>query len=322
MTGRKVSFNQACRIIQDGGVVALPTETVYGLAGSIHSESALRQIFQIKKRPLFDPLIVHFAEKKQLKEICKYNHPIVEKLSDYFHPGPLSLVLRKKTCISPLITAKSNKVAVRMPKHPLTLKLMLKTKTCLACPSANLFSKTSPTRAGHVLESLKIPVLDGGACNIGIESTIVEIIEDKKQLSILRPGIISKTDLENFLHQNHLNWTVAVQTGSSTMPGQNKQHYQPDIPFVIVQPSRKKISLKNLESQIKKHYPDRSPLEFKLKKDPLIFSRELYHNLRRLSKNQQSVGYVIKKNEYSQGGVWQAIWDRLEKASHQTLRAP
>lgn len=320
MTNKKISFNQACRIIKEGGVVAIPTETVYGLAGSIHHESALRQIFQIKKRPLFDPLIVHFARKSQLRELCYYSLPIVEKLSDYFHPGPLSLVLRKKPTISPLITAGSNKVAVRMPCHPLTLQLIEKTKTCLAAPSANLFSKTSPTRADHVLESLQIPVLDGGSCNIGIESTILEVIEEKKILSVLRLGVIGKTEIENFLHRNNLNWKVKQNQPASFMPGQSQKHYQPDIPLIIVQSPSRNFSTKTIKEKIKKYYPDRIPIELKLKKDPFILSRELYHNLRHLSKNPMSVGYVVKNSTPNKNNeIWQAIWDRLEKASQQTL---
>ena len=231
-TGKKVSFKEACALIKKGRVVAVPTETVYGLAGNIHSEAALRQIFRIKKRPLFDPLIIHFASKKQLYEICQCP-PLAEKLSNYFHPGPLSLVLKKKSIVSPLITAGSNSAAVRMPDHPITLKLIEETGMCLAAPSANLFSKTSPTRACHVLEALSVPVLDGGPCLIGIESTIVEVSEERKTLSILRPGVISQSELKEFLRRHQFtSWKVQYDR-KTPAPGQSSRHYQPDIPFIV-----------------------------------------------------------------------------------------
>ncbi len=347
--GHKVSFNQALRILKSGGIVAIPTETVYGLAADISNFKAIKQIFHIKKRPFFDPLIVHFSSKKQLNMLCKYDSPIIEKLSDFFHPGPLTLVLKKTSMVTPLITAGSNKVAVRMPDHPSTLKLLKESNMCLAAPSANLFSKTSPTRAYHVLETLKVPVLDGGPCSVGIESSVVEVLPEKKVLSILRPGVIGIEKLQDFLKKNKIqNWKVNHKQSHSS-PGQEKNHYQPDIPFLIIESkneppmdalpsyslrnSYKKTSysqsatnhfsshLKNIEEKIKTIYPDCIPQELKMSSKPHIFARELYHSLRQLSKKPQSVGYVIKPSasSYQNEEAWQAIWDRLEKASCQTL---
>ena len=312
----KVSFDQACSIIKKGGVAALPTETVYGLAGDIRSLKALKQIFQIKQRPFSDPLIVHFAEKRQLKKLCQYSSSIVEKLSDYFHPGPLTLVLRKRNTVSDWITSGLNTVAVRMPRHPLTLKLMKKTNTCLAAPSANLFSKTSPTRAEHILQSLKIPVLDGGPCQIGIESTILKVDFHKKTLWITRLGVIGKSDIESFLKAHHLDWTTAYFNKESSSPGQFKNHYQPTAPFIIVKSSHKNTSKKIVENKIKQYYPRLIPKEIQLRSSSSIFARELYHSLRQLSFD--SVGYVVQNHEPSQED-WLAIWDRLEKASCTTV---
>ena len=319
--GKKVSFKEACTLIKKGSVVAIPTETVYGLAGNIQNEAALRQIFQIKKRPLFDPLIIHFAEKKQLYKICECP-PIAEKLSNYFHPGPLSLVLKKKPVVSSLITAGSSRAAVRMPDHPITLKLIQETDMCLAAPSANLFSKTSPTRACHVLEALCVPVLDGGPCLIGIESTIVEVLEEKKTLSILRPGVIDQSELTEFLRRHRFtDWKIQYDRKTSA-PGQTSKHYQPDIPFIVFKSRRPdSLSSKIIQEKIKQHYPQLQPKELKLKDDPFISGRELYHRLRQLSKESENVvGYVVQ-NVHSQKNqpAWRAIWDRLEKASCQTL---
>lgn len=311
MLNTKISLEQACSIIKKGGVAAIPTETVYGLAGDIYSSTAIKQIFQIKKRPFFDPLIVHFAFKKQLKELCQYDTPIVEKLSDYFHPGPLTLVLRKKPSVSSLITAGSNTIAVRMPGHPLALELIKRTGSCLAAPSANLFSKASPTRAEHILQSLKIPVLDGGVCQVGIESTILKIHPSQKTLSILRPGVIGPSDIESFLKNQKLNWKVQYQNSSA--PGQFQNHYQPDVPFIIIQSSRENPAPAAVEEKIKQYYPDRKPIEINLKNNAAIFARELYHNLRQLP--EKSIGYVINNTSRRPNEDWIPIWDRLKKAS-------
>lgn len=319
MLGTKVSLQQACSIIKNGGVVAVPTETVYGLAGDFKNLNAIKQIFQIKKRPLWDPLIIHFASKKELKKLCKYPDPIVEKLSDYFHPGPLTLVLRKNSIVSDLITAGSSKVAVRMPRHPLTLKLMTQTNTCLVAPSANVFSKTSSTRADHVLESLQVPVLDGGPCEVGIESTILEVCFEKKTLSILRPGFIGPKELNSFISRHQLNWKIQ-QSQPSSFPGSHKKHYQPDIPLILIQTDEEHLPPEGIKKKIKEYYPDCIPQELQLKNNPYIFGREFYHNLKQLSKNKNSVGYIIQKSKSQQCGEdWTALWDRIEKASDKVI---
>ena len=317
MLGNKVSLRGACSIIKNGGVVAVPTETVYGLAGDFKNLQAVKQIFQIKKRPLWDPLIIHFADKKGLKKLCSYSHPIVEKLSDYFHPGPLTLVLKKNPIVSDFITAGSRKAAVRMPRHPLTLQLIRQTETCLTAPSANLFSKTSPTRADHVLESLQVPVLDGGPCEVGIESTILEVCCTKKTLSILRPGFIGKKELNDFLSRKYEGWRVQFAE-SLEIPGNPPNHYQPESPFVLIQTTEDPLP-GLIEQKIREHYPHCIPQELKLKRNPHIFGRELYHSLRQLSKNKKSVGYIVRNKNQKFEEDWRGIWDRIEKASCEVI---
>lgn len=323
MTGTKISLDQACRTLQSGGVVALPTETVYGLAADILNPSAIRQIFQIKKRPLFDPLIVHCSHKSKLRYLCKYTSPIVEKLSEYFHPGPLTLVLPKKSHVSDVITAGSTKVAVRIPDHPLTLSLLEKTDMCVAAPSANLFTKTSPTRAYHVMDTLNVPVLDGGPCSVGIESTILEVNEAQKTLYILRPGIIGINLINHFCQKNHFtDWTIKYKS-STSVPGSISSHYQPDVPLLIFNSKKSDNFSDNvidIEAQIKELYPGRSPKELKLQEEPWLCARELYHKLRQLSKDPNCVGYIIKNPLfYKNSEEWTAIWDRLEKAAFKTI---
>ncbi len=313
MLGHKVSLKGACSIIKNGGVVAVPTETVYGLAGDFNNLQAVKQIFQIKKRPLWDPLIIHFADKKGLKKLCRYSHPIVEKLSDCFHPGPLTLVLRKNSRVSDLITAGSNKAAVRMPRHPLTLQLIHQTETCLTAPSANLFSKTSPTRADHVLESLQVPVLDGGPCEVGIESTILEICFEQKILQILRPGFIGKKELNDFLSKKYKDWRIQ-HSSSPKSPGAGLNHYQPEAPFILIQTNEDHLSPECAEKKVKECYPNCIPQELKLQRNPQIFGRELYHSLRQLSKNKKHAGYIVKNKNQKFEEDWAVIWDRIEKA--------
>ena len=205
-----ISFDTACRIINEGGVVAIPTETVYGLAGSVFSSSALKKIFQIKKRPLFNPLIVHCADVGQMSQFHNVNSLLLNKLIAYFSPGPLTFILSKTKMVHSLITAGQVKVGLRIPQHPLTLKLIKKT-TALCAPSANLFGQLSPTRAEHVYDIFKgaVPVLDGGECKVGIESTVLEPDFKNNLLNILRPGLISKEDLQKWLKkEKQKGWTV------------------------------------------------------------------------------------------------------------------
>ena len=310
MKNRKVSFEEACHLLKKGDVVSIPTETVYGLAGDINNEEAIKKIFQIKKRPLFDPLIVHAHSLEQIKNITRYSSKVVDELSQMFHPGPLTLVLPKKN-VSDLITANLNTVAVRIPSHPIALKLLKETDLLLAAPSANLFSKTSPTCAEHV--DLPVPVLDGGACDVGIESTILEVKEDKKVFNILRPGMIGEKELRPFLDQG---WSIQTsQKGNH--PGQSKSHYTPDVPLVIFK-TKKEVPKEKIIEEVQKKYPSSEPKEYLMSDDPYIFARSLYYNLKKLSQNKKSVIYIVLKEE-NQSGTWEAIWNRLEKASSQII---
>ena len=320
MKGYTVSFKEACRLLQQGKVVSIPTETVYGLAGDIRNNEAIKKIFQIKKRPLFDPLIVHFYDWDQLYSIAQCSSSIAEKLSDSFHPGPLTLVLPKKE-VSNLVTAHLSTVAVRMPSHPLTLSLLRETQLLLAAPSANLFSKTSSTRAEHVRLSLPVPVLDGGPCSIGIESTILKVMEDQKILSILRPGVIGLRQVDSFLKFNHFtDWRVeTLKASSPAHPGQFKLHYAPDVPLVIIH-TQKETPLDEVQKKIKKIYPLLEPKEYSVSGDPYLLSRNLYHDLRMLSENKNYVFYIVKNHSIQyENDTWKAIWDRLEKASSKRI---
>lgn len=223
--------DQAVALLEAEEVVAIPTETVYGLAGNAFSVKAVSGIFEAKNRPSFDPLIVHVADKNSIKEVVQNIPKELDTLSRHFMPGPLTLLLPKNEKISDLVTAGSPLVAIRIPQHPLAKALLQRLSFPLCAPSANPFGYISPTHAEHVEAQLgeKIPyILDGGACEVGVESTIVGMEEGK--VTIFRKGGIPVEALEALIGP------VQVKTHSSSnpkAPGMLKSHYAPQKPFVI-----------------------------------------------------------------------------------------
>ena len=315
-----ISLNEACYIIKRGGVVAIPTETVYGLAGSVFSESALKQIFYIKKRPFFNPLIVHCASAEQMNHFHNINKPLLNKMIAHFSPGPLTFILNKTDVVHPLITAGQAKVGLRIPQHPLTLQL-IKNTTALCAPSANLFGQLSPTRAEHIYHIFKgkVPILNGGKCKGGIESTVLELNFINNSLTILRSGLISKEDLQEWLKKEKWeDWTVKTAS-SSLSPGQSPKHYQPTVPLVLIEIQNR---LSPPKKEIIKHlccfFPKKIFKQLKLKSSPTLSARMLYHELNTLSQNPCHVIYIIKSTNNT--GPWEAIWDRLDKACSRRIK--
>lgn len=222
----------AKEILELGGVVALPTETVYGLAANAFNEEAISKVFETKNRPSNNPLIVHIGKYNMLSKLAK-NIPIEAiMLVDEFWPGPLTLVLERKEIVSDLITGGKDTVAVRMPNHPLTLSLLNQLEFPVVAPSANRSNHISPTEASHVIQSLgdKAPyVLDGGACAHGIESTIVGF--KNGQPIVLRAGAISREQIEEVLDKE----VLQINDNSELIaPGMLKKHYSPNTPLSIV----------------------------------------------------------------------------------------
>lgn len=216
---------RAVKLLKQGELVAIPTETVYGLAGNALDEKAVAKIFDVKNRPSFDPLIVHVDSLEKAKEYVAHFPPMAEVLAQKFWAGPLTLLLPKKKIIPDLVTSGLPNVAVRIPNHPLTLELLKQLDFPLAAPSANPFGYLSPTTADHVRQSLgeKIPlILDGGSCQIGIESTIVGFPADVP--TIYRKGGISVEDIERIVGQ-----VVVLEKSTShpAAPGMLIRHYAP-----------------------------------------------------------------------------------------------
>ena len=192
---------EAAELLKKGEVVALPTETVYGLAADAMNPKAVKKIFKAKGRPQDNPLIVHIADKAQLEQLTAFEIPVkAEKLMKKFWPGPLTIIFSKSPDVPAETSAGLQTIAVRMPAHPLMLAVIERSNLVLAAPSANTSGFPSPTRAEHVYDDLKgkIPlILDGGPCQLGVESTVLDIRGD--QLRVLRPGGISREEISQFL---------------------------------------------------------------------------------------------------------------------------
>jgi L-threonylcarbamoyladenylate synthase len=223
---------RGAKLIEQGGLVAFPTETVYGLGGNAFDAEAVARIFEAKQRPSFDPLITHIADLAMLDRIADVRDDRVLQAAERFWPGALTLVVPKRTCIPDLATSGLPTMAVRMPAHPVALSLIRGSTGAVAAPSANPFGFLSPTTAGHVEAQLGDRVdliLDGGACPVGVESTVLDLTG--KTPTILRPGGIPAEALgEAFGEVAVLDRKVA----SPTAPGQLPMHYAPRKPLQVV----------------------------------------------------------------------------------------
>ncbi|NUM87845.1 MAG: threonylcarbamoyl-AMP synthase [Bdellovibrionales bacterium] len=316
---------QAARaLLRKGEVVAMPTETVYGLAAPIDNESGLKRIFAVKERPLFDPLIVHVADIRDAMKVVRSWPAAAAALAKKFWPGPLTLVLPKAAGVNSLITAGLDTVGVRMPAHPVAQKLIRATGCPLAAPSANKFGKTSPTKAEHVRKSFpEIFIVDGGPSEVGLESTVVEVREGPSGtgLFLLRPGAVTKEMIEAALVEAGISISVDRLT-SSASPGHTENHYMPVIPLVIVDGAMR------LSESLRARIIDDFQLstgsigtELKLDSNPKLAARSLYAKMRDASDTGSEFIWVVRRKENS-GGLWEAIWDRLERAASKTYPAP
>lgn len=234
------------KLITEGGIVAMPTETVYGLAASIFKPDAIKQIFTVKGRPQDNPLIVHIADKKSVYELAKEVPETAKKLMDSFWPGPLTVILKKSEKVSDIVTAGLDSVGIRMPNHPAALGLIKASNCPLAAPSANLSGKPSTTSADHVFEDLsgKIPlILDGGQSNVGIESTVLTVLDDGTAL-ILRPGGVTPQMIENLGIKVKIDGAVErpLKEGEKPIsPGTAHRHYSPECEVILLKGDGEKI---------------------------------------------------------------------------------
>lgn len=309
---------KAIELLKNGELVGIPTETVYGLAANIEIPNAIAQIFEVKDRPSFDPLIVHLLEKQQLDSICLNIPNEFHLLYEAFCPGPITFILSKKESISDLITAGHPTVGIRFPNHPLTRKLLKESNLALAAPSANPFGYVSPTSAQHVAQQLgdKIPyILDGGECEIGLESTIIDL--SKKEISILRLGGLSLEEIEKVLGFK----LIPAKTSSSNpkAPGMLSSHYSPakKVYFNEDITNNEELDLnkigairfKTYHSKIKKA----NQWLLSEKGDLNEAARSLFKVLRATDNTDLEMVFAEK---FPDKGLGRAINDRLKRAAH------
>ena len=293
-------INQAAEILRNGGLVAFPTETVYGLGADASNEAAVRAIFRVKGRPDTHPLIVHLHSVGQVAKWAKSVPKAALELGRKFWPGPLTLILKKAPKVSKAVTGGQETVGLRVPDHPVALALLRKFGGGVAAPSANRFGKVSPTTAGHVKKDLGKDVdfiLDGGPCDIGVESTIVDFSSGDPV--ILRPGGLTRERLEKALGR-----PVEVRgIGPVRVSGQLESHYAPKALVVVVSPDEAASRAAALSREGKK-------VVVLSKKD--VAARKLYASLRRADESGADVIVVPAPEEK---GLGLAVGDRLRKAA-------
>ncbi|GIV95440.1 MAG: threonylcarbamoyl-AMP synthase [Herpetosiphonaceae bacterium] len=316
-------IKRAAEIIRRGGLVAFPTETVYGLGANALDEVAVRRIFTAKGRPSYNPLIVHVGEVEEAQQLVRSWPESAEQLAQHFWPGPLTLVLPKRPEIPDLVSAGLPTVAVRMPSHPVALALLRAAAVPIAAPSANRFSEVSPTTAGHVEKSLGDRVdliLDGGPTMLGIESTVIDL--SGPQPILLRPGLISTEDLAPLIGLPELPARQPSETAPRPSPGMLDRHYAPRAELRLFAPDRRKeaaslaaraveegqivgaLLLSALDAPIQHAIP--------MPHDPSAYARLLYAALHSLD----DLGcHLILVEEVPATPAWAGIRDRLQRAA-------
>lgn len=313
------SVEIASEEILKGNSVALPTETVYGLGADALNPDAVLKIYETKKRPDFNPLIVHVLDVKDFEHYAKDIPDEVYRLAEIFCPGPLTFILRKKSLIPDIVTAGLDTVALRIPYHELFRYVLKLSKRPIAAPSANMFGRISPTTAEEVYKELKGKInyiLDGGKSSVGLESTVIAI--ENKKITILRHGFVTKEDIEKVSY-----YKVDSVSGNNekiSSPGLLKNHYAPVTPLYLADHT---FDLKRLIDEL-----DDEKIEGISKKNIGIIDFSIYDNFRELSKNLFSDLRAIDERHYKMIfaskvkniKLGRAINDRLEKASVGTIR--
>lgn len=310
----------AAHRLRAGGLVAFPTETVYGLGADAANPAAVQRIFAAKGRPADHPLIVHLVDAAALDDWSAAIPPVARDLATHFWPGPLTLILRRARGVSDLVTGGQDTVGLRVPSHPLALALLQAFGGGVAAPSANRFGRISPTRARHVRAELGDRVdmiLDGGACAVGVESTILSLAEARPRL--LRPGAIPRAALEDVLGE-----TITLPDPASAIraPGLLDSHYAPRTPFEVwlaplleqrideLKQEGRHVAAIRFDADEVRLNPS-VPTYF-LSTDPAEYARKLYALLRLLD----GAGFdALLAQAPPPTESWRAVNDRLKRAS-------
>lgn len=330
----KSQLEEAGKIISNGGLVAFPTETVYGLGGNALEEAAAKKIYYAKGRPSDNPLIVHIADISALEELVEEIPKNAKKLAKAFWPGPLTMILKKSAIVPKGTTGGLDSVAIRMPNHPIALELIRQSGCYIAAPSANTSGRPSPTLAKHVEEDLlgKIDyIIDGGPVSVGLESTIVDLTSDT--VMILRPGVITKEDLEKIVDNVEYDPAVIqkknIEGIEAKAPGMKYKHYAPKGKLTIIQGEIENvIKIINEQSVEKKkeghqvgiiateetkdRYCTGLVKSIGSRREEETIAANLYKVLREF--DETGIEYIYSES-FEKGDLGQAIMNRLLKAA-------
>ena len=326
------NIKKAAEIIKKGGTVIFPTETVYGLGANGLDEEACKKIFQAKGRPSDNPLILHISSMEQLDKIVKEIPESARKLADKFWPGPLTIIFEKSPIVGDIISAGLNTVAVRMPNNEIALELIRLSGCPIAAPSANTSGKPSPTNVDHVIEDMNGRVdmiIDGGQCNIGLESTVLDLTGDCP--TILRPGGVTKEQIQEVLGSCEYD-IYLIKSDENIVPkspGQKYRHYSPKAELILYKGSLsnmvdnivedckryqdigKKVGILATE-QTKNTYENGTVLVVGDREKPSTIANKLFHVLREFD----SLGVdIILAESFENVGLGKAIMNRIEKAA-------
>jgi L-threonylcarbamoyladenylate synthase len=290
-------IERAAEIIRNGGLVAFPTETVYGLGANALDPDAVARIYAAKQRPFASPLIVHVADEAMARTLAESWPQLAETLARKFWPGPLTLVLKKAAIVPDIVTANLDSVGIRVPNHPIALAIIRLAGVPVAAPSANRFTQISPTTAQHVSQSLGSAVdliVDGGPTEVGIESTVVSLRRERPL--VLRPGMISQHDLE---HATGLPWGRELDKPHiMESPGQHARHYAPQTKFYVLEEGITPAQGRGRVIEMPRH--------------PAEYAALLYAELHQADAEGWDWIAVRKPPETDE---WDGIRDRLKRAS-------
>lgn len=304
---------EAAKIIKNGGLVAFPTETVYGLGADALNPHAVAKIFEAKERPSFDPLIVHIADIDNLNVLAQEINENVYKLAEKFWPGPLTIVLPKKPIVPDIVTSGLDTVGIRMPNNVIALSLIRNAACPIAAPSANKFGRISPTNAMHVRKQLTDIecILDGGSTTVGIESTVISVHDDG--FVILREGIITKDDLTMVIPQSK---QEISKTELLSSPGNIKSHYSPNKPLYILGEHPNNLNTKNAAFLSFGSKPEQEFKQIEYLSEIADLREAAIKLFEKLHLLEDSDCEFIIAEPVTEKGIGLAIMDRLRRAAY------
>ncbi|WP_312645275.1 L-threonylcarbamoyladenylate synthase [Hydrogenoanaerobacterium sp.] len=326
ISGCEKELDEAASILASGGLVAIPTETVYGLAANAKDEAAVKSIFEAKGRPQDNPLIVHICDLAMLAEIVREVPESALKLADRFWPGPLTIILPKSDAIPSVTSAGLDTVAVRFPKHAVARELIRRAGVPVAAPSANLSGSPSTTTAQHCIHDLMgrvDAIVDGGDCEVGVESTVITLVGGTPKL--LRPGYVTLEQLREVLGEVLVDKAVTDQPDPDAKvasPGMKYKHYAPQCRVILVEGTQAQyadyVNSHHAEGEFALCYNEDVPfldcpsIAIGSEQDEAAQAAKLFDSLRRLDEEGAQVVYARCPN---QTGVGLALYNRLIRAA-------